>query len=324
MANTKISDLPEVTVLNNNLEFPLNDAGTTKKVSWGGLLGGISSSSVLETSSDYSFTKTDGITDVISNASAKQNIFTLPKLSENLGRKIVFNNLNDGITKIVNNAVDGAFTQYLIQADDNLEVIATTTKWVIKKITTRITSGEVDRSDSTNVHIGTVDIDYDNMSGSFDIGEIVTGSGGATGRIILDNNAGLTGTLVVIQCTGTGNFINNNTLTGSNSGATALVNEPSGTTKNLDSNFYHGLGIAYGEYTSRQIITFGGNTFEEADSNSDIGSGNTLGYTKYKVDTNNFKHQSGANGLYFIQDTGIGDDLTTDSIQYEVTMERKI
>jgi hypothetical protein len=70
-----------------------------------------------------------------------------------------------------------------------------------------------------------IDIPYDGESGGpFQLGELLTFSGGATGRLMVLTDAGTTGTLTVRMIGSVSNPANNETITGGTSAATAAVN----------------------------------------------------------------------------------------------------
>jgi len=128
-------------------------------------------------------------------------------------------------------------TLRLMSSGDYLEAISNGSEWQILGLSSWFCTGVVANSDWTNRHLGSICIDFDNLSGSFTEGEVITEStSGNTGIIVIVSAP----TMVLKDVVG-GKFTNNYTITGAQSGATADVN---GNTKNVDRNLAHYIGVS--------------------------------------------------------------------------------
>jgi hypothetical protein len=283
-------------------------------------------------SSDYTITDTDGYQVYECSSSDVMSTITLPTLANNIGRPIILKNLEDGITKAIcsgsdtieNGSSDNTYL-YLHSKNDKLHLIGGKTEWQVIDYCDIISTGWVNRSDWSNVHIGSVTVNIDGgSSGSlgFELGEGVSSSN-AGGRIInITDNADGTGILILYECTGGGSFINNAAITGNNSSAAAVVN---GATLNVDSNFYHGSGLDMDKYNKIfQISTDGtnNNSFEIGDVESNYGA--ATGWIKYQIDTNNFMIQTGLSGLTYITGAGAFIPIDAENWFHRIIYERGI
>lgn len=115
-------------------------------------------------------------------------------------------------------------------------------------------TGWISRSDWTNVILGNL-LQYDTSSVAFQIGERVSGvTTGDSGIINYDNGT----YLFLSNCTGGGIFLNDEVLTGS-WGGSALVNEVSGSRKNVDSITYHFLNTSINNLDIKLFVSYDGN-----------------------------------------------------------------
>jgi hypothetical protein len=304
-----------------------------KKENYQATLDEIQAQNIINVSSDLVLTVSAATSDVLLlvNPSASRVTITLYGLAGNTGNVVRVVNLNDGITRIlragtdtIDDGVNNATEVSIHGKGDNIKLYASSAEWVVNKLKDTISTGWVNCSDWTNVHLGTVDINVNAGSTplGYEMGELVsdTTSGGRIIKIV-DNLDG-TGTITVYQCTTGGTFINGNTLTGANSLATSTVN---GNTKNVDSNFYHGLGISLLKLiknihfstgaTEATIFTLEAKDFAGAGYNS-----NFLG-----IDTDNIKFQTHANGAgAYVDDAGNNNALDTDDYYYDMIIERVV
>lgn len=317
MANKKISELPSIVTLNNAVQFPLNDAGTTKKVTWGGLLGDVTAGAVTTIPSSYNITTDDGYETILVTSSSRQVIVGLPNLAANIGRIIRIKNITDGIVKITGDTIDGLTAQYLMSNNDYIYLIADSSEWKILGMRLKIETGMINQSDWTNQHLGLMNWTYDNLVGSFVIGETVTETGGnaCTGIVIKDTGTVLT----VYNVTNGGEVTDGNVLTGANSGATAASNEITGTSKNLDRNFYHGLGLNFNNYNIKLLIS-DTNSYPNSFFASDCGQG----FNSYEVDTNKYFLQTCSAGIEFCPANGVVTRVDNENWYYNAIMEVNI
>ena len=286
-------------------------------------------------SSDYAITDTDGYQIFQCSSSDTRSTITLPSLANNPGRIVQVYNKVDGVTRIlragsdtINDGENDATEINLYARGDNITLRAMSDEWYVEKLNSTIETGWVNRSDWTNVHLGTVTINVDGGSSGdlgYTVGEGVSSSN-AGGRIIdITDNADGTGVLIVYSVTGGGSFINNAPITGDNSSASAVVN---GATKNVDSNFYHGSGLNIRDYKYKLLISTDAtdnnsfDTFTSAGDNS--AAARSLGTQIYQVDTNNFYGQTGATGVLRNSTTGSGEYIDAEDWYYKLIYERII
>lgn len=327
MANAKISELPQIITINNSIEFPINDAGTTKKVSWGGLLGNITAGGYSTKIANYQILDDDGIEYLYGNATNGNITFGLPTAADNAGRRILIKKIGGTGRVIITGegaeTIDGESSISLILLYDYLDITCDGNGWYVNKLTQKIKSGFVNRNDWTTVIIGSINLDYDNKVGTWVVGERITGANtGDTGIIESDDGS----TLILREVTSGGIFQNNEVITGSVSGTTADVNEPTGSAKNLDSNFYHGLGQNLDEYNIKFLISTDGtynNSFvffpnaQETDAGADDGS------QIEQVDTNNCLIRTGSSSAgAFVEVGGNTTRLDAEDYYYNIILER--
>lgn len=277
---------------------------------------------------DYAITDTDRIATLqCSTENIGDITITLPTVADNKGREIYIYKDHDNGKVIVDGEgaeqIGDNTSEYLFSKWDFIRVQSDGTQWIIKSMYSSIDTGWVSRSDWTNIHIGTVALDYDSSSGTFIDGEVITGSTSSDSGIIHNSSSV---TFDLRNCVNNGTcFTNNEIITGSISSATALVNEASGTAKNLDSNFYHGTGLNVKGFDFRGWIDATGNytdcfTMQMEANQRDVGD---YGMTKYQIDTNNVKLQSGSLGFVLIQDNGTGLAIDNEDYYYNIIWERK-
>ena len=236
----------------------------------------------------------------------------------------VFNAESDMVTIKPNGAetINGQSYLFLKNEGDLVKIERIDGKW-------RITNGWLpyfytgwkNQSDWTNVHLGNAAITYDNLAGTFRIGEKVTGgTNGSYGWIILDSGTVLQ---VMYLVGGGGNiFENNEVLTGELSGATALVNMGAHL-KNVDSNVYHGWGVNNKQIDSRFFISTDGTEANciyplETSHYSNFASIHIFTHV-FQVDTNNIKFQTGnAGALMKAADDGTMGTVDSDDYYYNI------
>lgn len=141
--------------------------------------------------------------------------FTLPTLADNLNRVITVKVSHlGGLVELDGEGaetIDGETTVNLLNQYDYIKVIASATEWHIVKMISSYDTGWINRSDWTNVHLGSVELTYNNLVGVFIVGEEITEAiSGNTGIIQEDAGAVLT----LKNVTGTGIFINARQITG--------------------------------------------------------------------------------------------------------------
>jgi len=146
-------------------------------------------------------------------------------------------------------------------------------------------------------NLGTA-LSYSGQTGTFTLGETVTGAGGATGTITQDHDYGTTGLLILTTATGT--FVNGEVITGGTSGATATISAAP------NNRFSHGS-----DYTSAPTISFSGGSGSGATATCRIDG--TVFDADYDVDTSEETFHAHALGCWFspgiVAENIKGDDL---------------
>jgi len=278
------------------------------------------------TTANYTITDIDGYRNILCSTQNVGDItITLPTVADNENRVIkIYKDHNNGKVTVDGEGaeqIEANTSEYLFSAWDYITVKSDGVQWIIDSMFSSINSGWVSRADWTNVHIGTVDLDYDSSSGTFIDGEVITGTTSSDSGII-HNSSSVTFTLRNCITNGTV-FSNNEIITGSISSATALVNEGSGTAKNLDSNFYHGTGLNQNEFK----LDF----FYDADANDTdsykiflVAVGQAYGTVIWQIDTNNIKLQTSTSAAGIIlSDAGVENLIDADDGYYKIIWERK-
>lgn len=251
-------------------------------------------------------------------------IVNLPALSsiDNL-RLRIFNAESDMITIKPNGAetINGLSYLFSKLEGDVIDLEKIDNKWrVINGWKPYFYSGYIRRSDWTDVHVGLGVVNYNNLVGTFRIGEkVVEAVSGNYGWIIYDSGTALT--LVFIVEDGNG-FTNASALTGQISTATATVN---GNTKNVDSNIRHGWGKNQKKVLSIFHISTDGTETNNKKSvyPAPYRSSNVdCGLEMQEVDTNNVLLQSGTVGLGWIFNAaGLGTFIDTEDYYSNVYTE---
>lgn len=281
------------------------------------------------TTSDYTITDTDFYDEFhASHSSATGKItFTLPTAADNIGRKILFKNTGTGLT-----VIDGEGTESihfrdndlsdirLFDEDDFIELLSDGSSiWRTERYSININIGWQNRSDWTTVHVGN-GVTYDTKSAAEDWTGKKFSDGINLACCLYDSgSSSSTGILYFwdINTSSTGNFTNNDTLT-ANDADTVLVNEGSGSNKNIDYNLYHGSGVNH-QKRSFYFNTSGSFTGAYRYDNS-AGSG-IYGMIFYVNDADQVKLQTGSGGVYTISDAGAANIINTNDIYCNTILE---
>lgn len=267
---------------------------------------------------DYTILDNDGYGLFECNPSARAFTVTLPTAAANTNRLLKFKitAIGGAVTVDGNGAetIDGDATFILQGKNDYLEIYCNGTEWKKTKWCSTIETGWINNSDWTDRNLGTSEVNYDNLSGTFIIGETVTeATSGNTGVILL--NAG--GKLTLKNVTGTGIFTNNRVLTGGTSTATADVNEPSGNNKNANTDITHNLNKNFHElefiFMVYSSASFTG-AYRLGFAQADINSGSHSGYNTIQVNANLLRIITTSIGiLYYVSGANFNQlDGTTD------------
>lgn len=253
----------------------------------------------LEITSDHTVDPDEYYDLILVSPSAALVVIDLPAITEDLEDfKIRFKGgtFSGGVGRITPNGSDvingpsGSTPDYLFLFEKGQEFLLEVVdgEWFTKD-TIRFDSGFINFNDWTAVKLGFAQITYDNLSGTFEIGEIITESTTGNTWIVIHD----TGTLLTcVGAIGSGVATNNETLTGSYSGATADVN---GDTKNVGSYARHGLGVRSDNIDVKLVIYEG--TPPGAYTQDDVY------YPLYAVNTGVSGQQAGLSFFYYDDDT---------------------
>lgn len=260
--------------------------------------------SVTVITANYTILDTDGVRQLNVDSTNGNIIVTLPIVANNINRRLfIFVSVQGGKVSVDGNGVEtinGIVSIALQNQYDYIELIGTVTGWIVTDSRITYDTGWLTNSDWTNRHLGSVTMTYVNLVGVFIFGEtitdLVTGATGiiqsdAAGVLILKNVAGIFGA--------------GNGLQGNSSGTTADVNA---VPKNVDSSIFHEFDYNISSISTQLVISSDG-----TENNSLVhGVASTIGafygWTIYQIDSNNFKIQTGAGGIYFNEDT-VGGNL---------------
>jgi hypothetical protein len=279
-----------------------------------------------DTSADYTITDTDGYSIINVDPSARKVTVTLPTLADNLNRKIQIIVGTAGGDVVIDGegseTINGLASILLGGQYDNLTIIGCSTEWRILSGKSSIDTGFIGISTYSNRHLGSSQVTYDGLSGTFIVGETVTeATSGNTGVITADSGTVLT----LKNVTGTGVFTNDRVLTGGASGATANVNE-STSNKNKSTNIIHNLG--YGIQKVKSYLYFSEDKTEAKTyhiAHAPWWHTNARQTMVWGVDTTQYKIQTGEgnafNAILLLTDAGVALDLNSQDWYYKVITE---
>lgn len=254
---------------------------------------------------------------------------TLPTVADNKNREIVIKKSDAELGEVI---IDGEGAE-TIEGDLTIELptqyamaklYSNGTEWLVTGLYYRqYDTGWINRSDWTDVQPGSVNVDYDNLSGTFQLGEVVTESvSGNTGIITNDTGS----TLILKEVTGGGTFTNNRLLTGADSGATADVDETAtGDTKNKNSNVTHNL-----DSNQSQLAMYFYVSSDGTDANSILigtvdsvgSSGSDFGHTARFSSVNELQIATTTAGLIFVNAVGNAEIINTDDWYYKIVVRK--
>jgi hypothetical protein len=215
--------------------------------------------------------------------------------------------------------ISGQSYIFLFEQFDSVELYCSGTAWYIVHASLTLQIGGINTADWTNRELGDAAIPYDGASGTaLVIGEKVTeATSGNTGIIVYKTATVLT----LKKVTATGIFTDNRVLTGSMGGGTVLVNIPGSTSKNADSNFYHGYGVDAWKLSIELWIS-ASTTFSATNarkiSEMFFDSSVAKNFTIIQIDTNNFKIQTSASDIEWMDESGARVVITNQDYSYNV------
>jgi hypothetical protein len=273
-----------------------------------GVLGNIKT--LTYSDSPYVIGDTDGFDRFLIDPSAGAISITLPTLADNSEKIYTFIQVADGGKVTIDGEgsenIGGFSSLYFQSRNDRLQITANGTEWEIMHYRARVVTGWINNTDQSVRTWGSSEFDYDNLSGTFRIGEVITEATSLnTGIIQADTGS----TLTLKNVTGTGIWTNNRQITGASSAATADVNEPAGTNINQDTNLFHEFGMDFNiirtelylnttaSFTNARLIVYG-----------DSGGGG-WGEGRQQIDTNTVNYQSAAGLAYIIGGIYVGSNI---------------
>ncbi len=256
---------------------------------------------------------------IVATAGANGWRMTLPTVASNAGRIVKVNRIDAGagcVTIVPNGGtISGASYVFLFEANDYVELYCDGANWYLIHASLTLQTGGINSNDWTNRELGDAAIPYDGAAGTaLVVGEKITeATSGNTGIIVAKTATVLT----LKKVTGTGIFTNDRTLTGSFASGTVEVNIPGSTSKNADSNFYHGFGVEMWRFILKLCLsanaTYNGTNSTEAKGWMWNG-GTRTGWSPIQVDTNNVKLQTASGGIDVLADDST--DLLWDTEDY--------
>lgn len=257
--------------------------------------------------------KGDMIINVTSGTGTKK--ITLGSNNENW--KITVKKVDSGYGPVmVSGTINNLSNVFLHTQYDTLRLITNTSDYaIINGFRPYYFSGWVPNSDWTNRHLGFITLTYDNGSGTFQIGDKVTGANGSYGICIFQNATTLV--LVSLTAVGANIFSDNEALTGDRSGATALVNMAAHA-KNADCLVYHGWGIAVEKIFKEMFYSSDkteANKIQIYPQYTQI-SAQDYGCKILGIDTNNFKFQTATGGFVYVADNGGSAAIASNDAYY--------
>ena len=276
---------------------------------------------------NYTVTDSDGLFLIYINPSSGDVTITLPTLADNQDRQLYFivSDLGGKVTIDGEGAETiGGYSSLVMQSkNDHLHIVGESGEWQIISYYAKYDTGWQNRSDWTNVHLGSSTFDYDNLAGSFTVGEVITEeTSGNTGIIQSDTGS----TLVLKNVTGTGIWTDGREVTGSDSGATADVNEGGGSNKNQDTNILHDFGIhlpylKMEAYMSKNTTGTDATAFRLADHcRGDYYGISMQGEFRF-VDNDNVQLQTADWGYYIVEDNGTSTQIDTEDYSIKIIIE---
>jgi hypothetical protein len=265
----------------------------------------------------YTILDYDNYDTIFANPSALAFSVNLPTLADNIGRIIQVKVIAAGgavsLTPEGAETIDNVNAAFVIQSSgDHCTVVGETSGWRILSGKQTLETGNINRSDNTNVHVGSSQLTYDTLTGTFTVGEVITEYTDA-GRTTPSGVSGImmsdTGSVCVMKnMAGTGVWTNNYYLKGRTSNAVALVNV---NTINVDTNLTHNFGVSVIKLTVSIFVSSDGaeaNFFSVplcVDTNNYIYGAGIIG-----VNTNSFTIQFGGNGSLYLTQAASGDHAT--------------
>jgi hypothetical protein len=274
--------------------------------------------------SNYTITDTDWYDEIYCNHSSTTGLITvtLPTVADNDGRLIRIQNIGHGLTKIDGEGAETislkgkSLSQVFIYMKDNyIEIKSNGSEWITNEKQISMDTSLQSRSDWTAVHMGNgFTYDTKSTSGTDWTGATISDTSGQTAICVYDTGASSASGILYfynVSSENNGIWTNNDTITQTN-GDTCLVNEITGSSKNVDYNLYHGSGfdiddiimrLYYATDASGTGLTLIPKYFER-------GAGE--GSCPIKNSSNDYIYQTATGGTAYINNAGAITRLDTD------------
>ena len=242
---------------------------------------------------------------------------TLPTVADNIERRIRIQNTGTGLTKIDGEGAETislfgtALSQvYLLTEDDYVELVSEGTEWKVEHCYISMITNMLNKADWTDTYGGSA-FTYDNKSAAVDLTgqHIQIADGGSLQKAVIlydSGGTGASGTMYVYyitdRTTSLGVWTNNQTCTCGSGGYTFDVNEVSGSSKDINYDLHHRLGIDF-KYIKFHSFWNATDSYTGALDVSDRSNASTSSYgiDNYQIDTNSIRRYYGASGFAIIQ-----------------------
>jgi len=281
--------------------------------------------SVNNITANYTILDDDGYEAIHVNPESGDVIVTLPTLADNTGRtlKIFVTHLGGKVTLDGEGAetVNGDAGFVMQSKYDHVTVFGGVSEWLILSGKQSYDTGWINTNDWTNRHLGSSTVNYDGLSGTFTVGELITEATSANTGIIQSDTGSV---LILKNVTGTGIFTDGRELTGGTSGATADVNE-STSNKNADSNLLYDFDIN----SYNLIYNISASTDGTENNSFNLGQSpdwttNSYGMQIDQTDSDSAIIQTGTSGTWYMDGSGAISTVNTQDWFYKIYASRVI
>lgn len=330
----EIDDLTQQTTLNSTDDFVIREQGApnvSKRTAASVVKQFCNYGSVTVNDTDYTVSDSEVSLTYIVFPTTESRIFTLPSLASNNGKLIrIIKGSNAYYPVVVRRAstdlINGLWIDAaLFKQGETIELFGDTAnnRWlVVNNWRWQIESGWISRSLYQNKHLGTIDLIYTGLTGTYSRWEsVIESTSGFRGIVAFDTGSILRLWYIDDGSGGVGGFFTNGrTITGESSGATSTVN---GNTKNIDSNAYHGLSLNLRNIMQKIFLSSDGsegNCFEVTNHINRTDSGADEGTVNFQVDTTNTKVQTGQSGTRQMNDAGVTINIANTDQFYNLTL----
>jgi hypothetical protein len=256
--------------------------------------------------------------------------YTIPLAANNVDREIELVNAitagglvtftPQGANKLVYMDTQMTLSMYLWNLGGRAIIRSDGTNWHIVKLNTQYIGGWFYISDERNKHLGFAICPYDGEQGTPAV----------PGESFVEETSGITGILFFRDATNMyfynvsspGFFTNNKKITFSGDAARYVLVNTATTTKGIDSNIYHGLGISrrllpkIKAFLNTSASLDGAFEFLNMMDNNSVASS-----AQNNVDVNNLRIQTGTNGLFYTAENGASTLAATSNLYLYIAQD---